>query len=84
MLLAFDASFQSLENGSYFHLLDSIVAILDYLTDEVNIGIVTYDSVVSFYEINEGEIIVYKNIDKDNLCSPISHKDLFLNVKTKK
>lgn len=57
---------------------------LDYLSEDINIGLVTYDSVISFYEITESEITVYKNIDKDNLSCPLSYKDLFFNVKNRK
>lgn len=57
---------------------------LDYLGEEVNIGIVTYDNFTSFYQAIDGEITVFKNIDKDNLSCPLSSSDLFLNVRQSK
>lgn len=61
--------------------MDSLESLLDYLSDEICIGIATFDNVISYYQFENNEMLVYKNIDKDNIGCPLSYRDLFLNVK---
>ena len=44
---------ESIENGSFSHILNSIRNILEYSEEDKNIGFVLYDDIVTFIEIDE-------------------------------
>lgn len=60
--------------------------LLEYLDDEIKLGITLYDSHVSFLRIDEEdkEISILRGIDTDSPECPLSFPELFFNVKTQK
>lgn len=60
--------------------------LLEYLDEDVNLGITLYDSHVSFLRIDEEdmEISILRGIDSDCPECPLASSELFFNVKTQK
>lgn len=84
ILFCFDMSAHSLSNGSFFHVLSSISNLLEYLEADVNVGFVAYDSLVTFFSVDDedNEVCLSRCIDPENPISPLGFVDLFLNVKS--
>ena len=82
VLICLDMSYESLINSSFFHSLANIIAILDGLEEDIGLGIILYDTSVSFFraEENEDEISIIRCADPENPAS-LSHSELFLNPK---
>lgn len=84
VLFCFDMSAQSLANGSFQHILSSVSNLLDYLEADVNVGFVLFDSLVTFFSIDDddGEIMVSRCIDPLHPICTLGLDEIFLNVKT--
>ena len=86
ILICFDMSLQSIMNGSFNHIINSIKNLLGYLEEDTNIGFILYDDVVSFLRIYEEdqEISILRSCDKKHPVSPLSFNEIFHNAKNKR
>lgn len=84
VLFCFDMSAQSLANGSFHHILSSISSLLEYLEADVNVGFVLFDSLVTFFSIDDddGEIMISRCADPLHPICTLGFDEMFLNVKT--
>lgn len=84
ILFCFDMSAQSLANGSFQHILSSVTSLLDYLEADVSIGFVLFDSLVTFFSVDEedGEIMISRCVDPLHPICTLGFDEMFLNVKT--
>ena len=87
ILLCFDMSYESLVNGSFFHVLANLTVFLESLEEDVSLGFLLFDSVVSFFRVtDEGdgdEIGFVRCVDSDSPAS-LPRSELFLNAKRDK
>lgn len=85
ILICFDMSLQSIMNGSFNHIINSVKNLLGYLEEDTHIGFILYDEVVSFLRIYEEdqEISILRSCDKQKPVSPLSFNEIFHNAKNK-
>lgn len=58
--------------------------LLEYLDEDINLGITLYDSHVTFLKIDEEdkEISILRGIDNESPVNPVAFSELFFNVKS--
>lgn len=83
LLVCLDMSKESIENGSFAHVLNSIRNILEYSEEDKNIGFLLYHDIITFLEIDEeNDITLHQVLDTKSPISPLSFKELFFNCNT--
>ena len=75
---------QLVANGSFHHVLSSLSSLLESLDADVNVGFVLFDSLVTFFAIDDddGEIMVSRCVDPLHPICTLGFDEMFLNVKS--